>query len=290
MTTITNRREIAAADDSFFNYCLWEYPPLTPPSGKFRASNLLYHSFQVGTAHDNAFRIVDLIRNTFGVGNTVWGVKLIDGVLKWEFYLYDYRRRDRERSISRLVSAIAPIVSCSVPFNEDPHYFMFSIDIDNSLLSGVRELDEIHMYVGNVGSNVSSGISYSVTKERSRLENLYYFFNPKQHHDDIIGKICCSAFLDTSKIDLDTILWPELADCSTICLANKQHNDCIYFSGITVNQLLFAMTRLDYPAEIVNFIRDNRANLDHLRYDFGVDYILENGRMVVVKSGYYGTF
>lgn len=282
--------EIAADDDHFFNYCLWEYRPLTPSSGKLKSANLLYHSFDVGQADKNAFRIVQLIRDSFGVGNTVWGVKWTGNSFKWEFYFYDYRRRDRERSISRLLEAIFPIASCSVPINDNPPYFMFSIDIDRRLLSGARELDEIHMYVGNVGSNVSSGISYSVTKDGNRLENSYYFFRPKEHRDDIIGKIYCSAFIDSPIIDLDSILWPELTDCSTICLANKQHNDCIYFSGITVDQLLFAMTRLNYPSQTIFFIRENRSNLDHLRYDIGIDYTLANGRMVVVKSGYYGTF
>lgn len=290
MNNNAHSMETVAAGDSFFNYCLWEYLPLTSPLGKFKAANLLYHSFEVGQAHDNAFKIVQLIRESFGVGNTVWGVKLLDGSLKWEFYIYDYRRRKRERSIARFMNAIAPLVSCSVPVNDNPHYFMFSVDIDNELLTGARDLDELHMYVGNVGSTVSSGISYSVTRAGNRLENLYYFFKPQEHRDDIIGKICCSGFLNAPRIELDSVLWPELAECSTICLANKQHNDCIYFSGITVSQLLFAMTRLKYPPEIVSFIRENSANLDHLRYDFGIDYTLENGRMAVVKSGYYGTF
>lgn len=286
----TSRVELAEAADKFFNYCLWEYATLTPPSGKLKAATLLFHSFEVGHAHDNAFLIVKLIREAFGVGNTVWGVKWIEGVLKWEFYIYDYRRRDRERSISRLIEAIAPITSCSVPMNENPHYFMFSIDIDNSLLTGARQLDEIHMYLGNVGSNVSSGISYSISKAGSCLENLYYFFDANKHLDDIKGKICCSAFNDAQIINMDSVLWPELANCSTICLANKQRNDCIYFSGITVEQLLFALARLEYPQEIISFMMQNVPNLDHLRYDFGIDYTLENGRMKVVKSGYYGTF
>jgi hypothetical protein len=282
--------EFTSAGDSFFNYCLWEYSPLTPPAGKLRAASLLYHSFAVGRTSDNAFRLVQLVRGAFGVGNTVWGVKWAGSSLKWEFYVYDYRRRDRERSISRFIEAVAPLASCTVPISEYPHYFMFSVDIDEQLLSGKRSIDEIHMYVGNVGSNLSSGISYSLTREAPRLENLYYFFNPKQHMDDLVGKICCSALLDVPKIDLDSILWPELVECNTICLANKQQNDCIYFSGITVAQLLFALAKLHYPEDVIGFIVENRSRLDHLRYDFGIDYTLTNGRMTVVKSGYYGTF
>jgi hypothetical protein len=290
MTGSSQNMEYCSPDDRYFSYCLWEYLPVALPAGKLRAANLLYHSFAIGAAHADAFTMVRLIREAFGVGNTVWGVKLIDGELKWEFYIYDYRRRNRERSVARFADAVAPLIPCRVPVNDHPHYFMFSVDMDNLLLSGARELDEIHMYVGNVGSNLSSGISYSVTAAGSRLENLYYFFKPQEHRDDILGKICCSAYLDVPQIDMDSILWPELASCRSICLANKQHNDCIYYSGLTVDQLLFAMNRLAYPAELVAFISSNKARLDHLLYDFGVDYTLKDGRMVVVKSGYYGTF
>jgi len=290
MTNSANRLEFTAAEDIFYNYCLWEYRPVLPPAGKFRPVNMLYHSFDVGQAHENAFRIVQLIRDTIGDGNTVWGVKWIGDSLRWEFYFYDYLRRNRVRSIPLLLEAISPIASCSVAINENPHYCMFSIDIDNPLLSGARKLDEIHMYVENSGSNISSAISYSLTGHEKRLENLYYFFDAKLQRDNIKRKINCSAFFDTPKTDPDAILWPELTDCSTICLANKQHNDCIYYSGITVDQLLFSLTRLNYPSEIISFIRGNRSSLDHLLYDFGIDYTLKNGRMEIVKSGYYGTF
>jgi hypothetical protein len=290
MIPVQYHPEYCSPDDRFHNYCLWEYRPLSSPQGKLRASNLLFHSFEVGDAHSNAFKLVQFVRDTFGSGNTVWGIKWVENTLRWEFYFYDYRRRDRERSMARLVDAIAPLAPCTVPFNECPHYFMFSIDIDEQLLSGNGSLDEIHMYLGNVGSSVSSGISYSLTRNGTHLENQYYFFDSKKHADDIRGKICCSAFLDTKMIDLDTVIWPELAECSTICLANKQHNDCIYFSGITVDQLLLAMNRLTYPSALVAFINDNRSKFLHLLFDFGIDYTMENGRMSVVKSGYYGTF
>jgi len=290
MTAWADHKEYAGADEQFFNYCLWEYPPLAPFAGKFKSANLLYHSFEVGGAHENCLQLVRLIRESLGAGNTVWGVKWTGAALKWELYFYDYRRSGRSRSIQRLLEAIAPLASCRLATHNNPNYFMFSVDIDGQLLSGSRDVDEIHLYVGNVGSTVSSGISYSLTGQGMRLENLYYFFDPKCQLSEIRGKICSSAFLDVPTLDPELILWPELADCSTICLANKQGNDCIYFSGINLNQLLFALETQGYPQEITGFMREHRSRLDHLRYDFGIDYTIRQGRMSVVKSGYYGTF
>ena len=73
-------------------------------------------------------------------------------------------------------------------------------------------------------------------------------------------------------------------------MANKQTHDCVYFSGIGVEQLEFFLGRFEYPEPIVRFVRVNRANLDHLLFDVGVDYRLEAGKLVSLKSGYYGVF
>ena len=86
------------------------------------------------------------------------------------------------------------------------------------------------------------------------------------------------------------VLVPELRSCRTICVANKQTHDCVYFSGVDVRQLLIFLTRLAYPEAIVAFVRQNLANLDHLLFDVGFDYRMDGDGLVVLKSGYYGVF
>ena len=222
--------------------------------------------------------------------NTVWGVKQVDGQIRWELYFYDYRRRARERSITRVLRAVEPLIPCAVPVNECLNYFMFSLDVNNELLARSRELKEVHMYIGNTGSTVSSGICYSLTPGGTRLENFYFFFDAKSERDKIEGKIHTSAFVDMSSIDVDRLLWPELRDCAVIVVANKQHNDALYFSRITIDQLIFFLRRMEYPAPHVAFIENNRDRLDHLLYDVGIDYRMEGGELRFLKSGYYGIF
>jgi hypothetical protein len=124
---------------------------------------------------------------------------------------------------------------------------MFSIDIDERLVSGSRDLNEIHMYIGNAGSTVSSGICYSLKKEGTQLENLYYFFDAKNQMKEIARKAACSAYFDDTQTDIDQVLWPELRDCSVIVVANKLNNDGVYFSRINVDQLVFFLKRMGYP-------------------------------------------
>jgi hypothetical protein len=282
--------EFCSPDDRFYDYCLWEYKPIASPENKFRSANLLYHSFQVGAMDERAFALVDVLRNSIGMFNTVWGVKYVEGRLRWEYYFCDYRRRRRERSITRVLEALQPYVKCNVKANENLDYFMFSLDMNEDLIAGTRDLDEIHLYIGNPGSTVSSGICYSVTNSGTKLENFYFFFDVKRQIEQIAGKVCSSAFFDDTKMDINALLWPELKECGVIVVANKQRNDSLYFSRITVDQLLFFMRKLDYPALLVSFVEANRMRLDHLLYDVGFDYRIEGEDLVILKSGYYGIF
>lgn len=285
-----DRMEFMTNKDIFFDFCLWEYKPVAPYENKFRPANLLFHSFDIMGVNERVYELIQAIREGIGISYTVWGLKQSAGDIRWEFYFYDYRRRERERSITKLLDIISPFIRCDIKPNENYHYFMFSIDIHNDLISGATDLEEIHMYIGNPGSSVSSGICYSLTNSGTRLENFYFFFDAKKHMDDIMAKILCTAYFDSTKTDINQILWPELRDCKVIVVANKQNNDSVYFSGINIHQLIFFLKRVNYPEELVRFVEENRSSLDHLLYDAGFDYRMENNDLVILKSSYYGIF
>lgn len=285
-----DRLEYAGDNDRFFDFCLWEYTPPAPPRGKFSAATLLFDSFEAAGIDDGAFDLVRSIREGIGHRQTVWGVKTDGSDLFWEFYFYDYRRKDREISITRLRDVLADRVSCRVEPNENLHYFMFSFDVDNELAAGRRPLDEIHLYIGNPGSAVSAGICYSLTPENTALENFYFFFDANKDREDIVAKTVCSAHVDFTRTSIDRILWPEMKGCAVVVVANKQANDAVYFSRVTIDQLLLFLKRLDYPDRIIAFAEANRAKLDHLLFDVGFDYRTEDGELVILKSAYYGIF
>ena len=285
-----DRFEYATPQDPALNYCLWEYSPAVPSEDKFRSVNLLFQSFEHAGIDERAFEVVEAIREAIGPFRTVFGVKLLQDALAWEFYFYDYKRAAREVSITQVLAAISPFVRCEIRPNESLPYFMFSLDIDAELVCGRRDMDVVHMYVGNPGSTVSSGIAYALRPRSTTLENFYFFFDAKTQLDEAADKISCSAYFDATRVPLDEVLIPELRACQTICVANKQTHDCVYFSGISVEQLAYFLARFDYPEPIVRFVRDNRANLDHLLFDVGIDYRLEAGKLVSLKSGYYGVF
>jgi len=280
--------EYAAEGDKFFNYALWPYTPAQSLEGRLKPSNLLLESFDAAGVDRRFFDLIPLLRQALGEFHTVFGVKQQGERTWWEFYFYDYRRRERERSLSRVLEAIRPLAPTILLPNENIFYFMFSIDITEEIFS--RGIEEVHLYIGNPGSSVSSGICYSLTPARTKLENLYYFFDARTEIHEIAAKIACSAHIDTTKVELDEVLRPELRDCRTICVANKQENDCVYFAGIGFNQFLFFLKLMRYRADLTGFLEENRSKLDHLEFDVGIDYRMAEDKLLVLKSGYYGTF
>lgn len=225
--------------DRYYDYCLWEYEPRSTTDGKLRSVSVLNNSIVAAGMDWCMLDLCDAIRADLGNFRTVWGVKQENGELSWEFYFYDYSRVRREVSIARVLSVLSPFAPCRLTYSERRPYFMFSIDFDRALLQQDRELDEISIYVGNMGSNVSSGICYSYSNQGLRLDNFYFFFDAHRERDEITGKVVNSAHIDSSSLNPQQVLWPELVDCQTIVVANKRLNDGIYFSRVTAAQLLF---------------------------------------------------
>ena len=296
---LADRLEYATTADPARNYCLWDYAPAAPVEDKFRAINLLLQSFDHAGMPEPAYALLDALREAIGPFRTVFGVKLVQGRLAWEFYFYDYARTGRSVSASRVLAALAPFAPfassaggapCTPQVDERLPYFMFSLDIDAALAAGQRAIDVVHVYIGNPGSTVSSGIAYALRDGGMTLENFYFFFDAVKQRQDAADKILCSAHLDQARVHIDDILWPELRDCTTLCVANKSGHDCIYFSGVVVDQLLHFLQRLGYPTAVQHFVRTHRNDLDHLRFDVGFDYRWQGDALAVLKSGYYGVF
>lgn len=275
------------------DYCLWAYTPPSPAEGKLRSINLLHNSLASENMGPRAAELIAAVRRAFGPQRTVWGVKQEEGSaggISWELYVYDYARRQRSRSVTRLLEVIRPWVASPLSINEARDYFMFSIDLDRAVLDEGRPLEALQMYIGNVGSTVSSGICYEVTPRAVTMKNFYFFFDARTQIREIVDKVRSSAYLDLAHFDIDTVLWPELRRCQTIVVANKRHHDGVYFSRITIDQLLFFLRRMGFPAAQIEFAEKHRAELNHLLYDVGIDYRMEDGRLKVIKSAYYGAF
>ena len=280
--------ERTGPNDRFADYCLWDYQPVAPPENKLRSANLLWRSID---ATGNGARLkaaCRALRDQLGPFRTVFGVKKIADRLSFEFYFYDYARLERDVSITKILGILSPFVHCSLTYSERRPYFMFSVDLDEDVATRRKPLDPINVYIGNPGSSVSSGICYELSSTGLRLANFYFFFDAHKEMADIVAKLSCSAHHDLRGLPVQGILRPELLDCAVIVVANKKFHDGIYFSRMKIDPFIGFLQREGFPADLVDFVAEHRDGLDHMLYDVGIDYVIENRTVKVLKSAFYG--
>lgn len=293
-------QEPMGKDQPYLNYCCWPYEPPQPGEGKLRPSSLLFQAISDmpnNDVPDSGLARADWLAETIrviqaGVGDfrCVYGIKRIDGRWAIEIYVYDYARQGRVLSVERFFGAcgghlrLEPKVSSHLP------YFMFSFDLDERVAGADGAVDVINVYVGNPGSDVSSGLSYRVTVDERRFENAYFFFDARKQYQAICDKMVCSVFGDAVRFPFDDVMPEQLRDCNTVCIANKRMCDTIYFSGIKVEQLQYFLEWQCYPSEFVKFVHIHARSLDHILYDVGIDYRIDRSGLQILKSGIYGIF
>jgi hypothetical protein len=274
--------------DQYFDYCLYPYKPITYTENKLKSINLLKNAIKYTSLTKEINLIIKKIQEEIGENKTVYGIKNEKGKISFELYFYNYNKKDPSINISRIKKILEPHLKISVQPNEKLNYFMFSIELTEKEIMG-KNIEGIDVYFSGHGP-FPTGPCYSLIEKKMKMKNSYVFFNTNENMIQIINKIKQSAFIDFQKINLNQIIIPELVNCKRICVSNKQENDCIYYSGLNINQLIFSLKYLDYPKEIINFIESNKNKLDHLIYDVGFDYVMEENKLKIIKSGYYGTF
>lgn len=288
--TLANRIKPARRSDPALDYCLWPYDPPALSNGEsWQSSALLYHSFEVTGVSDRMIAFCDAVQAANGPFKTVWGIKYAGGQLSWEFYFYDYARLDRRfdtRALARTTQGIVPVTA---PLDADQTpYFMYSVELTPQHVNEGASIDQIDIYVGNPGSAVSSGICYGVTEQGTELRNFYFFFNAKDHAEDIRAKIASTAHIAGPDLQMSDVLWPQMS-AQTIVVANKRHNDALYFSRIPVGEVVHFLDVLDFPDPLQQFLQENQHRFAHLLFDVGYDWIADPaGGLRYVKGSYYG--
>jgi hypothetical protein len=280
--------ERTRAGDPALDFCLWPYDPPTPPHAASLAGVNLLYAASAGAGCLDAYRsVAGSLRKALGPFRTVWGVKWNGAALSTEFYFYDYTRLERAVPFDRLARAFAPAADVAVPVDDGVPYFMASLELPMVPDAWPARVTQADIYVGNPGSQVSSGICYQVSAAGAELKNFYFFFDARNEWDSILAKAACSAQIPLPQFAADDLLPLYLRDCRVIVVANKRRHDAVYFSGIGIVQLIRFLKSFNYPRDLIAYAEREEKNFAHLSFDVGFDYRLERGRLVTAKSSFY---
>lgn len=279
--------------DRYFDYCLEPYRPRRPTAGKARAESLLWHSLRIAERLETWRPPLQALQAHVGRDLTVWGIKWAGPqaqgprALWWELYFYDPQKQSPEATLGSVAQALAPWVTVRPRVPETTPYMMFSFDLRGEQTS----IDELNLYL--TGQRAHAGRAYRVRPDGIELDNTYRFMEPKRDIDEVLPLLKSSVFVDyaADRRRLGQVMIPELFACKKVCIAKKRTCDAIYFSGITVEQLLWFLRRFAYPPAMVEFVARHQDRFEHLWFDVGIDYRWDQarGQLVFPKTSYYGT-
>ena len=187
-----------------------------------------------------------------------------------------------ENTTAEFAAATRDVIPFEAPLEGDTKpYFMYSIELSTEHINGSKAIDQVDIYIGNPGSEVSSGICYGLTIAGAEMRNFYFFFNAEKHAQDIRDKIKSTNWIGADVLQMSDLIWPDMSP-ETLVVANKRKNDAIYFSRIPADQLAF-------PDPLQAFLSDNLDRFKHLLFDVGYDWVSDaRGDVRYTKGSYYG--
>ena len=68
-----------------------------------------------------------------------------------------------------------------------------------------------------------------------------------------------------------------------IWISNKKYCDSIYYSQLNIDMLIIFLKKFNYPQNQIDFLEDNKDNLNHLLYDVAIDYKVENRKLKIER-------
>lgn len=269
------------------DYVLRPYAPHVAPEGRAHSVSLL-RWFLRETDQECIWPVVERCRAYLGAGETVWGFKTTaTGQTGVELYFYrDQGGADPLRkSATSLVGVLADLLHIDTQFDESLPYVMCSLELTRDTLA-TRRSPGFRIYTpGNRARIGHDGTSYLATGRSLIRENTYYFYNTDTELPLVTEQVRHSA-----RAGGDERLLPRgLTRCFSICFANKQQSDALYFSRVTTAQTIVALRTL-WPS-VSACLQENRADFAHLCWDIGYDFSAPANHLrapTIQKVGIYG--
>lgn len=292
--------ERASDRDRHINLGFEAYRPVRPIVDKVRAENLLWHSLLHAGVLDQWDDPLHAIQRQVGRDRSVWGmfVDLDGGALSWELRLLNTEARSPLGVLDALRTTLAPWIELAPGLAEAPPYAILGLRFDTHTLAQGK-LETVELHERSPGTRELE--VYRTGAAGRLLVSRDTVLEPKRHIDEVLPLIKRSDFVDfaADKRLLGRVLIPELFACRRLhiskrpALGERPGCDALCFSGVNIEQLLFAYKRFEFPAALLGFLTTHQAELEHLLFDVAIEYranAQQAQQIEYPRVGYYGSF
>jgi hypothetical protein len=287
---------VRASDrDRHINLGFEAYRPVRPLVGKIRAENLLWHSLLCAGVLEVWDDALHAIQRQVGVDRSVWGVfvDLETGALAWELRILNTEARSPLGVIETLRKTLAPWVELVPGLEQAPPYAALGLRFDaGTMTTGKLETVELHERIPGTPKLEVWETGVREAQQVRELVSRDLVLEPKRNIDEVLPAIKASEFVDfaADKRLLGRVMIPELFACRRLHIRKQTSCDALVFSGVNIEQLVFAYKRFEYPEAMLAFLVEHQDRLEHVLYDVAVEYREREGRIVYPRTGYYGSF
>jgi hypothetical protein len=282
---------VRASDrDRHINLGFEAYRPVRPLVDKVRAENLLWHSLLHAGVLEQWDDPLHAIQRQVGRDRSVFGVfvELDRGALSWELRVLNTEARSPLGVLDALRATLAPWIELAPGLDEAPPYAVLALRFDTHTLAHGK-LETVELHERSPGTHELE--VYRTGATGRTLVSRDTVLEPKRHIDEVLPLIKRSEHVDfaADKRLLGRVLIPELFACRRLHMSKRAGCDALCFSGVNIEQLVFAYKRFEFPAALLGFLTEHQAQLEHLLFDVSIEYKRAGEKIEYPRVGYYGS-
>jgi hypothetical protein len=263
---------------------LQEYLPRAPIEGKLRSVALLDASLHLDGAPAPVRHVFEVASEVLGAGEAVWRVRSgRDGSTSWELYLWDHARRAPIEALGLLLGElrlhVVPGLDLEAIASLGP--LCCSIDLPGAL--DEAELRAVNVYVRLERATVSY---FRVDASGALLQGVQTRFE---------GEAGWAAFNETlarmphlaGLAGVSAVVPEQLRGAPWVYLTQTPRHVGVYLAGLDLGAFEWFLEHVAFASGLVGFVRDERARLDHLRFDVGYGVRAVDGGVELGSAGVY---
>ena len=258
------------------------YRPVRPLADKARGENIFWHSLIHAGCLDRWDDPLHELQRARGRDQTIWGLHfdLETRALSWEL-------RVLSPGLAQFRSTLAGAAELAPGVEDEPKgTAIVALRFDTKSERTIPGLD-FHVRSNEDPRRFEVR---RVSRDATEILGRDLLREPKREIDLVLPAVKASSAVDFGAHPrlLGRVMIPELYACRRLHISKRPGRDALCFSGVNIEQLIFAYKRFELPAELLSFLTTHQAKLEHLLYDVSIEYLEREGRIHYPSFAVFG--